>query len=188
MTAIWWIRRDVRLHDQPTLRAALQHGEVVPLFVLDPQLLGITPSRRQAFLFGGLRALDQELRSRGARLVVRRGSPAEVLRRLQTEVSAEAVYAEEDYTPLARARDRAVASAVQLRLVPGQCVQAPGSVKKADGGAYVVYTAYARAWKRLLHEIGRPVRAPARIKMPTGVKSEALPDPAVPDGFIPGEP
>ena len=40
MTAIWWIRRDVRLHDQPTLRAALQHGEVVPLFVLVFLLLG----------------------------------------------------------------------------------------------------------------------------------------------------
>jgi deoxyribodipyrimidine photo-lyase len=187
MTAIWWIRRDVRVHDQPTLQAALKHGEVVPVFVLDPVLLRRTPSRRQAFLFGGLRALDEELRDRGASLVVRRGSPTKVLRQLQTEVGAEAIYAEEDYTPVARRRDGAVARAVELRLVSGQCVQPPGSVKKGDGGAYVVYTAYARAWKSLLPESLSPLRPPPHIKMPEGVLSEALPDLGVSGEFVPGE-
>jgi len=187
MTAIWWIRRDVRVHDQPTLEAALRHGEVVPLFILDPALLRLTSSRRQAFLFGGLRALDQDLRSRGARLVVRRGRPAAVLRSLQAEIGAEAIYAEEDYTPVARRRDEAVGREVELRLIPGQCVQPPGSVKKADGSPYVVYGPYARAWKRLLHEMVSPLRPSAHIRMPTGVKSEALPATATAGIFLPGE-
>jgi deoxyribodipyrimidine photo-lyase len=187
MTAIWWIRRDVRIHDQPTLQAALRHGAVVPVFILDPVLLRLTPSRRQAFLFGGLRALDKELRARGARLVVRHGSPAEALRGLQAEVGAEAIYAEEDYTPIARRRDEAVGREVELHLIAGQCLQPPGSVKKADGSAYVVYTPYARAWKRLLTETVSPLRSPARIRMPTSVKSEALPAVADTRGFTPGE-
>jgi deoxyribodipyrimidine photo-lyase len=102
-------------------------------------------------------------------------------------VGAEAIYAEEDYTPLARRRDEAVGRKVELRLIPGQCVQAPGSVKKADGSAYVVYTPYARAWKRLLPELLSPLRPPSHIRMPTDVLCEALPDLEVSGDFVAGE-
>ncbi len=38
--ALWWVRRDFRLADNPALRAAIDEGEaVLPLFVLDPVLL-----------------------------------------------------------------------------------------------------------------------------------------------------
>ena len=57
MPALWWIRRDLRLTDNPTLQAALTgDGCVIPVFILDPQLLVRTPERRQAFLFNGLKA------------------------------------------------------------------------------------------------------------------------------------
>ncbi|MEI6666137.1 MAG: deoxyribodipyrimidine photo-lyase, partial [Chloroflexota bacterium] len=38
MTAIWWIRRDLRVDDNVALDTAteLGHGTVIPLFVLDP--------------------------------------------------------------------------------------------------------------------------------------------------------
>ncbi|MDX1523270.1 MAG: deoxyribodipyrimidine photo-lyase, partial [Anaerolineae bacterium] len=39
-TAIWWIRRDLRLTDNQALTAALEQAEhVVPAFILDPALL-----------------------------------------------------------------------------------------------------------------------------------------------------
>ncbi|MFM7172034.1 MAG: deoxyribodipyrimidine photo-lyase, partial [Caldilinea sp.] len=67
-TAIWWIRRDLRLDDNQALSAALQQGEsVIPLFVLDPRLLGVAGAARVAFLYAGLRALDGALRRRGSR-------------------------------------------------------------------------------------------------------------------------
>ncbi|MBX7254287.1 MAG: deoxyribodipyrimidine photo-lyase, partial [Candidatus Promineofilum sp.] len=74
-TVLWWLRRDLRLADNDALRTALAGGRrVVPVFVLDPALLdGPTNSpTRTAFLLGGLRALDADLRTRGSRLVVRR--------------------------------------------------------------------------------------------------------------------
>ena len=76
-TAIWWLRRDLRLADNDALAAALAGGRrVVPLFILDPVLLdGPTSSpARTAFLLGGLRALDADLRARGSRLVALRWS------------------------------------------------------------------------------------------------------------------
>ena len=59
MTAIWWIRRDQRLHDNLTLQAALQRGTVIPLFVFDPHFDNV-PTRRRGFLVGNLKALDAD--------------------------------------------------------------------------------------------------------------------------------
>jgi deoxyribodipyrimidine photo-lyase len=36
---VLWLRRDLRLRDNPALHEAAQDGPVVALFVLDPQLL-----------------------------------------------------------------------------------------------------------------------------------------------------
>ena len=45
--AIWWVRRDFRLTDNPALRAAVDEGgPVLPLFVLDPVLLRSAGSGR----------------------------------------------------------------------------------------------------------------------------------------------
>ena len=90
-TAIWWIRRDVRLVDNQALAAALdQARQVIPVFIIDPRLLTspYASEKRIAFLFGGLRALDDSLRARGNRLVVRRGDPLEELSRLQAASGA----------------------------------------------------------------------------------------------------
>jgi len=91
--AIWWVRRDLRLLDNPALIAALQHGRVVPIFVLDPALLRTrrTAPKRLAFMLSGLRCLDASLRARGSRLVVRSGDPVEVLARLVGKTGAVAI-------------------------------------------------------------------------------------------------
>ena len=66
--SIWWIRRDLRLHDNPALHRALEFGDLTPVFILDPGALNSryhrNAERRKAFLFGGLRGLDAALRER----------------------------------------------------------------------------------------------------------------------------
>ena len=40
--AIWWIRRDLRLSDNPALTAAVAAGgPVIPLFIRDPEVDGL---------------------------------------------------------------------------------------------------------------------------------------------------
>ena len=56
-TAIWWIRRDLRLADNQALYAALQSASsVIPLFIIDPKLVYSekTSPKRISFLWGGL--------------------------------------------------------------------------------------------------------------------------------------
>jgi len=149
-TTIWWIRRDLRLGDNPALQAALQGAsQLIPLFVLDPRLLKPPARSRKAFLFAGLRQLDADLRRLGSRLVVRSGEPLEVLRQVVTASGVVRVFAAEDYSPYALRRDERIARALPLTLSPGVTVRHPASVVKADGSPYTVFTPYSKAWKAL---------------------------------------
>ena len=173
MTSIWWIRRDLRLADNPTLQSALQADFVIPVFILDTAF-SRQSRRRRNFLYEGLSALDRDLRSRNSYLVIRSGKPDNALLQLVRETGAEKIFAEEDYTPYARKRDSLVAVQLPLQLVHGQTVHHPEIVRKADGKPYTVYTPYARRWKSLLMKI-KLIPAPDRINTPAGISSELLP-------------
>ena len=46
MTAVLWLRRDLRLADHPALAAAAGDGRVLPLFVRDPAVQAAPGPRR----------------------------------------------------------------------------------------------------------------------------------------------
>ena len=76
--SIWWVRRDLRLADNQALSAACaEGGQVIPLFILDPRLLGsqYAGEKRQAFLIDGLRSLDVDLRRIGSLQAIVAGRP-----------------------------------------------------------------------------------------------------------------
>ena len=186
MTSIWWIRRDLRLTDNTALDAALKAGAVIPVFVIDPSF-DFTSPRRRNFLYEGLRALRADLMERGAHLILRTGEPAQVLRGLLAETNASAIFAEEDYTPYARTRDARAARDLPLRLVPGQVMQHPAIVRKADDTPYTVFTPYARAWKSLLPGVIHLLPAPGRFPAAQYPASEGLPFSAASPLFPAGE-
>jgi len=63
---LWWIRRNLRLSDNPALAVALAQGVgVIPAFMLDGCLLEKPAPKRQASLFAALRSLEKELNQRG---------------------------------------------------------------------------------------------------------------------------
>jgi deoxyribodipyrimidine photo-lyase len=167
-TAIWWIRRDLRLGDNLALQAAMAHAEVViPVFILDQKLLNspYSPEKRVAFLFEGLKALDQQLRRRGSVLIVRQGNPKDELQLLVSETGATAIFAEADISPYAMERDSRVKQRLPLRLVPGVTIHPVENVHKSDGTPYTVFTAYRRMWQKLPSP-GKPYPAPERLSAP----------------------
>ena len=185
--AIWWVRRDLRLADNQALTAALNQAEaVLPVFVLDRALLGSpwVGEKRLAFLYDGLRSLDHDLLQRGSCLVVRSGDPVRVLVNLRREVSAEAVFAEADYSPYARSRDERAARELPIEFMLGLTVHAPDDVLKADGAPYTVFTPFSRAW-RARPWPGEPLPVPRRIATPSGIKSENIPDAPRQSGLVP---
>jgi deoxyribodipyrimidine photo-lyase len=171
-THIWWIRRDLRLHDNQALEAALQGADqVVPLFIIEPELMESAAPKRRAFLLNALDRLDHQLKTLGSRLIVRRGPAHTALPAFIDELNDAAVFAQEDFSPFARQRDQAVAKSLDLRLFPGVVRQHPETILKEDGDPYIVYTPYKQEW------YGQPLPTPA----------DCLPSPAalppVPDGL-----
>ena len=105
-THIWWIRRDLRLQDNPALTAALQGAQtLLPLFILEPEMLSKAAPKRRAFLLNALADLDDQLRRLGSRLTLRKGPARDALPALVAELGGARVFAQQDFSPLARQRD-----------------------------------------------------------------------------------
>lgn len=151
---IHWFRRDLRLSDNTALLAAWRSGRpVLPLFIFDLAVLRSprTGAPRVAFMLAALRALDEQLRAQGSALLTRVGAPEQVLSALIRETGAQAVYANEDYTPYARRRDATLKRtlSVPLYTYPDLLLRAPGEVLKEDGSPLVVYTPFMKRWRAL---------------------------------------
>ncbi len=190
-TALWWIRRDLRVSDNQALMATLtQTDQVVPVFLLEPAPPDVGDKPR-AFLLASLRQLDADLRRRGGRLIVRQGDPERELDALLQQTGAQAIFAEEDFSPQAQRRDLELSDRLPLYLTGGQTVRPPGTILKADGDPYVVYTPFSRKWKgetSLPSDVVLP--APDRIPTPDHLDSQPIPqEPGLPESvpFEPGE-
>lgn len=157
MAEVVWFRRDARLHDNPAWAAGCAAGEVIPLFVIDPQLFDRVSDRRRAHLIGGLRRLDEALAARGGRLRVEYGDPRSVV----PAVGASRVHVNREVTPFGSTRDRAVAGEVELIVHEGTYVHPPGSVLTGSGETYRVFTPFYKSWSQRPVPISENVSAGA---------------------------
>jgi len=155
VTALVWLRRDLRLHDHPALRAALDQADaVVPVFCLDDGLIGgrHASGPRTQFLLECLRDLDAALRARGSRLVIRHGPPQRELPELARALGGDSVHFSLDVSPFARRRQRQVVRAlgaigVQAQGHPGLfAVDALEPIRTQAGDPFTVFTPFHRRW------------------------------------------
>ena len=186
---------DLRIHDNPVLRAALDGAdEVVPLFVLDEGVhaAGFDVPNRRAFLADSLADLDASLRERGGRLVLRTGDVAEETCAVASECDARQVHMAGDVSAYAQRREerlrRLLASEGRELRVHDAVVTAlpPGEVTPLGKDHFAVFTPYFRRWAA---EKQRPVlRAPRSVRVPEGPGSAALPSRSDVKGASPGLP
>ncbi|GAA4367634.1 deoxyribodipyrimidine photo-lyase [Nocardioides caricicola] len=161
MTAILWLRRDLRLDDHPALWAATEDGPVVPVFVRDPRL------GTSARLDASLAAFDD---ATGGALVVRTGDPVDVIAGLVDELGARRVHVTEEFTPYARRRDAAVAERVELVATGTPYAVRPGTLLTGAGTPYQVFTPFARAWRE--QEVEPPLPRPPGVRWRTTAGEE----------------
>jgi deoxyribodipyrimidine photo-lyase len=179
--AVVLFTRDLRVRDQSALAAAAREAEcVVPLFVLDDTLLrGPCGSpNRLSFLLDCLHDLDESLRERGGRLVLRRGDPVEETLRVARQGDASAIHLSDDYSAYAqRRRERLAAgcerAGLELHSHPGVTVVEPGELIPTSGDHYRVFTPYWRGWSELPRR--KPLPAPRRLSLPSGIRVERIP-------------
>ncbi len=183
MTAIVWFRRDLRVHDHPALRAALDADErVVPVFCLDDRLLHgrHASGPRTQFLLECLADLDASLRERGGGLVVRHGPPERELAKLAGEVGANELHFTADISPFARERAERTRTAladagVELHGHAGlNAIDDVGSPRTQSGKPYTVFTPFHRTWEQQDRRavLGAPRSLPA---LPGGLAKGRIP-------------
>ena len=144
---IWWIRRDIRLHDNQTLEAAIKEADhLIPLFIIEPELMADAAPKRRAFLLAALSDLDQNLRKLGSQLVIKEGPAKKAFESLRSELDNPVIFAHEDFSPFARQRDAEINAKFGLNLTPGVLLRHPTAILKDDGDPYIVYTPYKNKW------------------------------------------
>ncbi len=190
MRGIVWLRRDLRLADQPALTVACEEcDEVIPLFVFDEPLLQSHTfgSACVNFMLGCVRELASSLAARGVPLQWRQGEPIEAIVRAANEWKADVVYWNRDYEPRAIERDRAVQQrlaqmGVVVRTFKDHVVFEAEEVRGATGEPMQRYSAYrARWWTKW--EATKPSIIPIP-KTLTAAKAPSLPAPAPPPSAV----
>ncbi|MDX2296292.1 MULTISPECIES: cryptochrome/photolyase family protein [Streptomyces] len=173
---------DLRVHDHPPLRAAVQGAdEVVPLFVRDPAVdrAGFAAPNRLAFLADCLEDLDRSLRERGGRLVVREGDTVSEVRAVVRQTDADEVHMAAGVTAFARRREARLRGALEedgcrLYVHDGVVtVVPPGEVVPQNSDHFAVFTPYHRRWAA--EPVRVPFAAPRRVCVPSGPRSAPVP-------------
>jgi len=158
---LFWFRRDLRLHDNAGLYHALQSGfPVVPVFIFDAAILSQLEDkddRRVSFIYQALQKLQAQLTVIGSTLDVRYGKPDAILQQLLQSYEVQAVYTNRDYEPYATKRDESILHLLQskgiaLHTFKDHVLFEKNEVVKNDGTGYLMYSPYAKKWRRLLNE------------------------------------
>jgi len=169
--AIVWFRHDLRLDDNPALQAALEEGFTpIPVYVHAPAEEGEWPpgAASQAWLHHTLAALDDDLRQRGSRLLLRQGHSATALQAQIEASGATAVFWNRKYEPATQPRDATLKKALReqgLRVESfnGSLLIEPWDIATQQGQPYKVFTPF---WRNALTRLHAPVPWSAPLQLP----------------------
>jgi deoxyribodipyrimidine photo-lyase len=180
-----WLRRDLRLADNPAF-APTRHDDraVIPLFIDDEgsDIARALGGASRWWRGKSLAALDQSLRRCGARLIVRRGTAAEILPRFLAEVGASTLSFNLSRHPDYAAEEAGIIAAMKARGIQVEAHDAnylhdPAQLRTAGGGAFKVFTPF---WNRLTTlyqppaEHSPPLILPSPDAWPEGLAIEEL--------------
>ena len=149
---VMWFRQDLRLSDNAALRAAVEAGPLICLYVLDDATPGewTWGGASGWWLHKSLERLSASLARHRVKLVLRRGAADEVVAGLMAETDAQAVYFTRDYAPWSAALEQRIKAAVEqrhaaVRRYGGFLLHEPETIRTGQGEAYKVFTPFARA-------------------------------------------
>ncbi len=162
--AIHWMRRDMRLHDNRTLLAALDSGlPVLVAFLFDQEILDRldnTKDRRVSFIHREALKLKAELQEVGGDLLAAHGNPTTVWANWIEQLSKNGLKVREvhvgrDYEPYAQERDRQLShwfdeQGITFKGTKDSVVFEKNEVTKDDGKPYTVFTPYSKKWRKAL--------------------------------------
>lgn len=179
-----WFRSDLRLEDNPALQAAARRGHpVIPVFIWDPETEA--PWKPGAasrwWLHYSLKSLDQELRKRKSRLIVRSGKSRQTIESLVKETGSDAVYFNRRYEFSSRKLEETISrflkkSGLKVESFNSNLLWEPWEIKTKTSTPFQVFTSFYKA--ALSHDkVQTLAKTPAWVSpraWPSSLKVEAL--------------
>jgi deoxyribodipyrimidine photo-lyase len=130
------------------------------VFVFATEILEALPSRadrRVEFIHDAVEELSRSLAAQGGALLVLHDRARHAIPALARRLGVDAVFANGDYEPQARARDEAVSKALvadgrRFHLAKDQAIFEKDEVVAQSGRPFAVFTPYRNAWMRLIDD------------------------------------
>jgi len=165
--SIAWFRQDLRIHDNPALRAAAEYDSVLLVYILDDQNAAdqTMGSASRVWLHHSLKALNASL---GGRLQLFVGDASTILQRLTTELDVDAIFWNRCYEPWRMRRDNSLKqklldSGLHCRSFNASLLWEPWTVLKKDDSPYRVYTPFYRNGCAAAPTPREPLSAPTQL-------------------------
>ncbi|MEL6465404.1 MAG: deoxyribodipyrimidine photo-lyase [Pseudomonadota bacterium] len=171
MTTVLWFKRDLRVADHPALAQAASMGDVIPLYVFEPDYWAQpdVSGRQFAFVRESVSDLSDALAALGVPLVVRVGSVVDALESLRSSVGFDRILShEETGNAWTYARDREVAAWCQANGTVWTELSQSGVVRRLNG---------RDGWAKQRNAF---LRQP-QIDVPAGLTGPLLPSDEVPN-------
>ncbi|MGC3982017.1 MAG: deoxyribodipyrimidine photo-lyase [Steroidobacteraceae bacterium] len=182
-TALLWVRRDLRLADNPALRHALSEAQqVIPVYIHAPEeeapwVLG---AASQWWLHHSLTALSESIEKRGSRLLVRSGDSLKVLQQLIKETGATLVCWNRLYEPAVIARDTHIKQVLKDQGLTVSSHNAallfePWTIRNQQDKPFRVFTPFWRHCQKQLAQQPALLAAPKRLpQVPATLASQPI--------------
>jgi deoxyribodipyrimidine photo-lyase len=155
LVAVFWFRRDLRLHDNAGLYHALKaETPVLPLFIFDTDILNDLQDKKDArvtFIHDQLVKINEQLKKKGSSILIKHGRPEEVYKSLLDEFTIKTVYTNHDYEPYAQSRDEQIKAllhknGIEIFTFKDQVIFEKDEIMTDAGNPYKVYTPYKNKW------------------------------------------
>lgn len=150
--ALVWLRRDLRLQDNPCLAQAVADGyEPIPVYVHAPEEESpwSPGAASSAWLHHSLVSLSNNIQSLGGQLILAKGGSFQELARLMQASKSEALYFSNCYEPHVQARDAKIESAfknngVVVQRFNSSLLFEPWQIQTGSGTPYRVFSPFWR--------------------------------------------
>lgn len=179
MSSVMWFRRDLRIHDNPALNAAIEAaagGPVAPMVMIDEHLWPTWGDAKKHYLVDSLKSLNESI---DHSLIVRHGTPEQHVLDVAKSVGATTVHCAADFTQVGIDRDERIRKilaehGIELVITGSAYAIAPGRILKSDGTPFKVYTPFFKAW--LAHGWRKPAEYVGNSNWTHGVSSDGFPE------------
>jgi deoxyribodipyrimidine photo-lyase len=152
--SIAWLRRDLRLDDNRAIYEAHQTGDkVLVLFIFDTDIIDELgkDDHRITFIYDNLEKINTELNNQKSALLIQKGRPLDIWKKLVSEYDIKSVHIARDYEPYAKERDREILDLLSSNNIifkgyKDQVVFEKSEIVKQDNAPYTVFTPYKNKW------------------------------------------